>query len=257
MSTDERIDKVARTVEAVQAHIDDDLKKEKLHRWIFLAMVGILVVIMFIGFSNIHGLVRKDPDPGMFTPKGMRVMVRDLLKNELRVDSIHKMVSEHLPQIEKDLTEVIRNRAPDLISTISEELFTEMPKLLRELAEEQVVEFAEKTLALAAKEMETMVSHIVSETVRQLVDHKGAEALGDPEQVAAMLSGLVKLELRKKATTPGESLQQQLDASRSQMESINRKLAALAGKKDLSRAEFLTKRLIQAWVSVVDRRIED
>ena len=252
MSVENRIDIVAKKIATVQAHFEEELKKEKRGRMIFAIVAAVLALFMLFAVLRIRGFITE-----YVTPKSVAQLIKAEASRFLTPENLEKSMAELLPSLRTEVSATLKARAPAIVEGLNVQVVEEILPAIRKMAEDQVVQFGDGAIQAAAREMEDTATQVIRAANVRISDPAEAAMLGDPEAVAAMLKGLVQLELNKRLTeTPEEPLAAQLAASREQLRSINRKLKALATKKDLTRTEVLAKRLIQAWMSVVDQNLE-
>ena len=252
MSTENRIENVEKALASIQDHFDTEIKKEKRSRLIFAILAGVLSLLMLFAVLRVRGFITE-----YVTPRNLAQLLRSEVSRFLTPENLEKGMAELLPNIRTVVSKNLTENAPKVVVLVNVNIVDEMLPAIRQLAEDQLVQFADGAIQATAREMEDAATAVIREAKGRISDPERARELGDPAAVTAMLTGLVRLELAKRLTeTPEEPLAVQLAASREQLRNINARLRGLATKKNLSRTEVLAKRLIQAWMGVIDGRIE-
>ena len=220
---------IQKKVDGILSQINSDIKRKK--NTMLVSVVGgiILLIIVFIYFSWIKGLIQE-----VLEPKGLMLMGRD---------KIERM----LPEVSKNLEESLKKEAPNIAKYSSQQILLAIPDG-RKYLENQFIMKTEEAIDSLVTEFDKMVSDALMEN-RSTITAFMRDA-SDPvkkEQLTQDIYQSLKLQFSQ------DDIKPDIDSYTKALQNLNKKIKYLYEEEDLTEEEALVRDIIFALRELASR----
>ncbi len=213
---------IEKKADAIGARLDREIRRKKNSMIISLVGGAVLLVIVFLYFGFIKGLVRE-----VIEPRGMALMARD-------------QVEKMLPDAARELERALKEQAPYAAKYVHEQILIAIPQM-REYLEVQFVTKTEESLEALVGEFDNLVSDALTENRAVITGFM--RDVQDPAKKEELTKQIYE---SIKAQFSDPQIKADLDSYTNVLIRLNKKIKFLYEGRDLSEEETLVRDIIMA-----------